>query len=124
MESLKIWENPEDFTPLQVNISPGRCKLGKSDIVCRCTYYGLQHDTNSLLYIAVEAGTKMQNCFFAELNCLVLYHGEGLTSIIKVYTDVRLEGASKYMNRYHFHIKSILLYINGVSFSPKKYMNG
>ena len=42
----------------------------------------------------------------------IIARGEGLTFIIKVYTDVRLEGhtfqASKYMNGYHFHIKSII----------------
>ena len=54
--------------------------------------------------------------------------GGGLTSIIKVYTDVRLEwgvyfsGLKVYMNGYHFDFKT-LKYINGVSFSPKKYMN-
>ena len=51
--------------------------------------------------------------------------GGGLTSIIKVYTDVRLEGVYfSGLQAYEWVSFSHQKNINGVSFSPKKYMNG
>ena len=52
----------------------------------------------------------------------------GLTSIIKVYTDVRLELGILFRppldQVYEWVSFSLQKYINGVSFSPKKNMNG
>ena len=54
----------------------------------------------------------------------VAARGGGLTSIIKVYTDVRLEGVYfSGLQVYDWVSFSHQKYINGVSFSPKKYMN-
>ena len=53
--------------------------------------------------------------------------GGGVTSIIKVYTDVQLEGVYfSGLQIYKWVLFSHQKYINGVSFSfsPKKYMNG
>ena len=72
MKSLRIREIPSDFIPLQVNISPGRCKLGKV-ILCIDVQIMVYNMTQTvLLYVAVEAGSKMQKMVFAELNCHVL----------------------------------------------------
>ena len=50
--------------------------------------------------------------------------GGGLTSIIKVYTDVRLEwGHFSGLQVYEWVSFSPQKYINGVSFSLKKYKN-
>ena len=73
MKSLRIREIPEDFTPLQVNISPGRCKLEKVDIVYLCTKYGLQHDTNRFDLRRIWGGVENAKMVFAELNCHVFY---------------------------------------------------
>ena len=68
MESLRIREFPKDFTPLQVNIQPGRCKLGKGYIVYWCTKYVLQHDTNSFALRRSWDGHENAKMVFAELN--------------------------------------------------------
>ena len=54
---------------------------------------------------------------------VVLKHG-GLTSIIKVYTDVRLEWVYfSGLQVYEWVSFPLLKYINGVSFSLRNYMN-
>ena len=56
---------------------------------------------------------------------LALTGGGGLTSIIKVYTDMRLEGVYfSGLKVYEWISFSHQKYINGISFLPKKYMNG
>ena len=46
-------------------------------------------------------------------NCLIGRRGWGLSSIVKVYTDVQLDWvyfkAIRYINGYHFHFKSIYM---------------
>ena len=64
MKSLRIRQIPWDFTPLQVNISPGRCKLEKKVILCFDVLSMVYNMTQTLLLcVVVEAGTKMQKWF-------------------------------------------------------------
>ena len=79
-----------------------KLKLSENDL-----YPGYQPPLNSVLVLAVTWG------------------GGGVTSFLKgIYRRAAGRGilfqASKYINGYHFHIKSISM---GLFFSPKKYMN-
>ena len=74
MKSLRIRVIPYDFTSLQVNISPGKCKLEKGYIMYWCTKYGLQHDTNSFTLRRIWGGFENAKMVFAELNCHVFIY--------------------------------------------------